>query len=42
VRVAYVTGLTWAFTLFSSLRVFSYLPSLWAIIATADSSQHSL
>lgn len=38
----YLTGLTWAFTLFSSLRVVSYLPTLWAIVATADSSQHSL
>jgi hypothetical protein len=42
VRGAYLTGLTWAFTLFSSLRVFSYLPTLWAIVETADSSQHSL
>lgn len=41
-RGAYLAGLTWAFTLFSSLRVFSYLPTLWAIVATADSSQHSL
>jgi hypothetical protein len=41
-RGAYLTGLIWAFTLFNSLRVFSYLPTLWAIIATADSSQHSL
>ncbi len=41
-RGAYLAGLTWAFTLFNSLRVFSYLPTLWAIVATADSSQHSL
>jgi hypothetical protein len=41
-RGAYLTVLTWAFTLFGSLRVFSYLPTLWAIVATADSSQHSL
>ncbi len=42
VRGAYLAGLTWAFTLFSSLRVFSYLPTLWAIVETSDSSQHSL
>ncbi len=34
--------LTWAFTLFSSVRVLSYLPTLWAICASGDSSQHSL
>lgn len=42
VRGVYLTCLTWAFTLFSSLRVVSYLPTLWAIVATGDSSQHSL
>lgn len=34
--------LTWAFTFFSSVRVVSYLPTLWAICASGDSSQHSL
>jgi len=34
--------LTWAFTLFSSLRMVAYLPTLWAIYTTGDSSQHSL
>jgi hypothetical protein len=42
VRSAYLAALTWAFTAFSSLRVFSYLPTLWAIVETSDSSQHSL
>lgn len=41
-RVAYLATLTWAFTLFSSLRLVSYLPTLWAIQSTGDSSQHSL
>ena len=41
-RKAYLTGLTWAFTLFSSLRAVSYLPTLWAIHQSGDSSQHSL
>lgn len=41
-RKAYLALLTWAFTLFNSLRVFSYLPTLWAIHASGESSQHSL
>lgn len=41
-RVAYLATLTWAFTLFSSLRVVSYLPMMWSIHSTGDSSQHSL
>jgi hypothetical protein len=32
----------WFFGLFSSLRAVSYLPTLWAIHACADSSQYSL
>jgi hypothetical protein len=42
VRVGYLAVLTWAFTLFNSVRVFAYLPTLWAIYETGDSSQHSL
>jgi hypothetical protein len=38
----YLQLLTWAFTLFSTLRVVSYLPTIWAITASGDSSQHSL
>lgn len=34
--------LTWAFMLFNSARVLAYLPTLWAIHASGDSSQHSL
>jgi hypothetical protein len=41
-RRTYLAMLTWAFTLFSSLRAVSYLPTLWAIHTSGDSSQHSL
>lgn len=34
--------LSWAFTLFNSLRMLAYLPTTWAIYTTGDSSQHSL
>lgn len=39
---AYLTGLNWAFALFSSTRLLTYLPTLWAIQASGDSRQHSL
>lgn len=42
VRNVYLALLTWAFTVFNSVRVFSYLPTLWAIHNRGDSSQHSL
>ncbi len=41
-RPVYLAVLTWAFTLFNSLRVFAYLPTMWAIMASGDSSQHSV
>lgn len=41
-RRTYLMVLTWAFTLFSSVRVLAYLPTLWAIQHSGDSSQHSL
>jgi hypothetical protein len=41
-RERYLTVLTWAFTLFGSVRVLTYLPTIWAIHASGDSSQHSL
>lgn len=34
--------LSWAFTLFNSVRMLAYLPTTWAIYTTGDSSQHSL
>lgn len=41
-RAVYLAVLTWAFTLFNAVRMLAYLPTLWAIHTTADSSQHSL
>ena len=41
-RSCYLVTLTWAFTLFSSVRVIAYLPTLWAIHQSGDTSQHSL
>ena len=39
---AYLSALTWLFTLFNSVRVLAYLPTLLAIFTSGDSSQHSL
>ena len=41
-RARYLVLLTWGFTFFSSVRVLSYLPTLWAIHTSGDSGQHSL
>lgn len=41
-RERYRVVLTWAFTLFSSVRVLSYLPTLWSIHQAGNSDQHSL
>ena len=41
-RTTYLALLTWAFTLFNTLRLVAYLPTMWAICASGDSSQHSL
>jgi hypothetical protein len=41
-RAAYLRTLTLAFALFSSVRVVAYLPTIWAIHQTGDSSQHSI
>ena len=34
--------LNWTFILFSSTRLLTYLPTLWAIHTSGNSSQHSL
>jgi hypothetical protein len=39
---AYLQALTWAFTFFNGIRVVAYLPTLWTIHASGDTSQHSL
>lgn len=41
-RAVYLRALTWTFTLFSSVRMLAYLPTIWAIVESGDSSQHSL
>lgn len=41
-RCLYLQWLTWSFTLFNSARLFCYLPTIWAIYVSGDSSQHSL
>ena len=41
-RATYLAVLTWCFTFFSSARILAYLPTLWAILASGDASQHSL
>jgi hypothetical protein len=41
-RSAYLSVLTSAFTLFNSVRVLAYLPTVWAIVQSGDSSQHSV
>jgi hypothetical protein len=35
----YLQVLTWLFTLFNSVRVFAYLPTLWTVYTSGDSSQ---
>ena len=41
-RAAYLTILTWSFTLFNSIRVIAYLPTVLAILQSGKSDQHSL
>jgi len=41
-RATYLWVLTWLFTLFNSVRLIAYLPTLWMIHSSGDSSQHSL
>ena len=41
-RRHYLTVLGWAFALLSTVRVVAYLPTVWAIVQSGDSSQHSL
>jgi len=38
----YASLLNWTFAVFSSTRLLTYLPTLWAIHASGDSTQHSL
>ena len=38
----YLRAVEWGFAAFNSIRVFTYLPTMWAIHRSGDSSQHSL
>ncbi|MFT4100389.1 MAG: hypothetical protein QM674_04990 [Burkholderiaceae bacterium] len=42
VRRRYLQLLTWSFTLFSTVRLVAYLPTIIALVQSGDSSQHSL
>jgi hypothetical protein len=42
VRAAYLAVLNWSFAVLSSLRLLSYLPTMWAIHQSGNSSQHSV
>jgi hypothetical protein len=41
-RSRYLAALGTMFALFNSARVLAYLPTIWAVVASGDSSQHSL
>lgn len=41
-RVTWLATLGWLFTIFNSVRVFAYVPTLLSIHASGDSSQHSM
>lgn len=41
-RRTYLQLLGWSFALFNTVRLLAYLPTIWAIHANGDSSQHSL
>lgn len=41
-RSRYLAVLGVMFSLFSSARVIAYLPTIWAVVTTGHSSQHSL
>jgi hypothetical protein len=41
-RAWYLWALTWAFLLLTGARLAAYMPTVWAILQTRDSRQHSL
>lgn len=41
-RRRYLQWLAWSFTLFNTVRVAAYLPTIAALVRSGDSSQHSL
>lgn len=41
-RRRYLRILSWVFAAFNSIRVLTYLPTVWAVIQSGQSGQHSL
>lgn len=41
-RALYLRVLTWAFMLLTAARLVAYMPTVWAILQSRDSRQHSL
>lgn len=41
-RARYLAVLDWSFAVLSTLRLLTYMPTMWAIHHQGDSSQHSL
>jgi hypothetical protein len=41
-RARYLAVLDWSFALFSTMRLLTYIPTMWAIHQSGNSSQHSL
>lgn len=41
-RAGYLAALGALFAVFNSVRVLAYLPTIWAVAASGDSSQHSV
>jgi hypothetical protein len=41
-RAGYFKALSIAFTVFNSLRLVAYLPTLWTLVQSGQSDQHSL
>jgi len=42
VRARYLAVLDWSFALFSTMRLLTYIPTMWAIHQSGNSSQQSL
>lgn len=41
-RASYLAALGALFAVFNAVRVVAYLPTIWAVAASGDSSQHSV
>lgn len=41
-RERWIALLGWLFALFNSARIVAYVPTIWAVAVSGDSSQHSL